>query len=159
MSCLPALSTVGPGSVRRCWRGHVRSFPPTAAAGCSCRWPTATRSPTASIRGWGSRRRAAIDCGWRHCQGRPDMHTAIVLGGGFALLLSCLLLGHAFGGGMPGAVTGAKLFIPLWLIGAGVNMWLGVSQAGYTAAEEFPIFLAIFGLPAGAAGVLWWALS
>jgi hypothetical protein len=87
------------------------------------------------------------------------MHTAIVLGGGFSLLLSCLLLGHAFGGGMPGAVTGAKLFIPLWLIGAGVNMWLGVSQAGYSAAEEFPIFLAIFGLPAAAAGVLWWALS
>jgi hypothetical protein len=87
------------------------------------------------------------------------MHTAIVLGGGFALLLACLLLAHAFGGGVPGAVTGAKLFIPLWLIGAGVNMWLGVSQAGYSAAEEFPIFLAIFGLPAAAAGVLWWALS
>jgi len=87
------------------------------------------------------------------------MHTAIVLGGGFALLLACLLLGHAFGAGGPGAVTGAKLFIPLWLIGAGVNMWLGVSQAGYSAAEELPIFLAIFGLPAGAAGVLWWALS
>jgi hypothetical protein len=87
------------------------------------------------------------------------MHTAIVLGGGFSLLLSCLLLGHALGGGVPGAVTGAKLFIPLWLIGAGVNMWLGISQAGYSAAEEFPIFLAIFGLPAAAAGLLWWALS
>jgi hypothetical protein len=87
------------------------------------------------------------------------MHTAIVLGGGFSLLLSCLLLGHSFGGGMPGAVTGAKLFIPLWLIGAGVNMYLGVSQAGYSAAEEFPIFLAVFGIPAAAAGVLWWALS
>ena len=41
------------------------------------------------------------------------MHTAIVLGGGFALLLACLLLGHAFGGGVPGAVSGAKWFIPL----------------------------------------------
>jgi hypothetical protein len=87
------------------------------------------------------------------------MHTAIVLGGGFSLLLSCLLLGHAFGGGMPGAVTGARLFIPLWLIGAGVNMWLGVSHAGYSTAEELPIFLAIFGLPAAAAGLLAWALS
>jgi hypothetical protein len=38
-------------------------------------------------------------------------------------------------------------------------MWLGVSHAGYSAAEEFPIFLAIFGVPAVAAGVLWWALS
>jgi hypothetical protein len=87
------------------------------------------------------------------------MHTAIVLGGGFSLLLSCLLLGHAFGGGIPGTVTGAKIFIPLWLIGAGVNMWLGVSHAGYSVAEEFPIFLAIFGVPAVAAGVLCWALS
>ena len=68
------------------------------------------------------------------------MHTAIVLGGGFSLLLTCLLLGHAFGGGMPGAVAGARLFIPLWLIGAGVNMWLGVSHAGYSAAEKADLF-------------------
>ena len=64
------------------------------------------------------------------------MHTIIVVGGGLALLLACLLLGHAFGGGMPGVVTGAKLFIPLWLVLAAVNMWIGVSQAGYSVAEE-----------------------
>ena len=86
------------------------------------------------------------------------MHTAIVVGGGLSLLLSCLLLGHAFGGGV-GAITGAKLFMPLWLIGAAVNMWLGVSHAGYSVAEEAPIFLAIFGVPAAVAGLLWWALS
>jgi hypothetical protein len=87
------------------------------------------------------------------------VHTAIVVGGGFSLLLSCLLLGHAFGGGVPGAIAGAKIFIPLWLIGAGVNMWLGVSHAGYSVAEEFPIFLAIFGVPAVIAGLFWWLLS
>jgi hypothetical protein len=87
------------------------------------------------------------------------VHTAIVVGGGFSLLLSCLLLGHAFGGGVPGAINGAKLFIPLWLIGAGVNMWLGVSHAGYSVGEEAPIFLAIFGVPAAVAGLLSWALS
>jgi hypothetical protein len=87
------------------------------------------------------------------------VHTIIVLGGGFALLASCLLLGHAFGGGMSGAVTGAKVFIPLWLIGAGVNMWLGVSQAGYSVTEELPIFLGIFSLPAAVAALLWWLLS
>jgi hypothetical protein len=91
--------------------------------------------------------------------GRTIVHTAIVLGGGLALLLSCLLLGHAFGGGMPGAITGAKVFLPLWLVAAGVNMWLGVSQAGYSIGEEFPIFLAIFGAPAALAGVTWWLLS
>jgi hypothetical protein len=87
------------------------------------------------------------------------VHTAIVVGGGFSLLLSCLLLGHAFGGGVPGAIAGAKVFLPLWLIGAAVNLWLGVNQAGYSAAEEFPIFLAIFGVPAAVAAVFWWALS
>ena len=87
------------------------------------------------------------------------MHTAIVLGGGFALLLSCLLLGHAFGGGMPGAVSGAKVFIPLWLVAAGVNMWLGVSQAGYSVADELPIFLGVFALPAAVAGLLCWRLA
>jgi hypothetical protein len=87
------------------------------------------------------------------------VHTAIVVGGGFSLLLSCLLLGHAFGGGVSGAIAGAKLFLPLWLIGAAVNLWLGVSQAGYSVAEEAPIFLVIFGVPAAVAGLFWWALS
>jgi hypothetical protein len=87
------------------------------------------------------------------------MHTAIVLGGGLTLLVSCMLLGHAFGGGMAGAVTGAKIFIPLWLLGAGVNMWLGVSHTGYSVTEEFPIFLGVFCLPAAVAGLFWWLLS
>ena len=87
------------------------------------------------------------------------MHTVIVLGGGFALLVACLLLGHAFGSGTAGVVTGAKVFIPLWLIGAGANMWIGVSQAGYSVAEEAPIFLAIFGVPAALAAAVWWKLS
>jgi hypothetical protein len=87
------------------------------------------------------------------------VHTAIVLGGGFALLLTCLLLGHAFGGGMPGAIAGAKWFIPLWLLAAGVNLWLGVAQAGYSVAEELPIFLAIFAVPAALAALLCWLLA
>jgi len=39
------------------------------------------------------------------------------------------LLGYAFGGGLPGLVTGAKLFLPLWLIGAALSMWIRVTQA------------------------------
>ncbi|TLY78292.1 MAG: hypothetical protein E6K49_06045 [Gammaproteobacteria bacterium] len=64
------------------------------------------------------------------------MHTIIVVGAGLALLLACLLLGHAFGAGMPGLVTGAKLFIPLWLVLSGVNMWMGVSRAGTVAVAS-----------------------
>jgi hypothetical protein len=86
------------------------------------------------------------------------MHTVIVVGGAFALLLACLLLGHAFGG-RPGMLLGAKLFIPLWLIGAGINLWVGVSRAGYSVAEELPIFLGVFGVPAVVAALVWWRWS
>jgi len=34
---------------------------------------------------------------------------------------------------------------------AAANMWIGVSQAGYSFQEELPIFLLIFLLPAAAA--------
>jgi hypothetical protein len=85
------------------------------------------------------------------------MHTVIVIGGGFALMAACLLLGHAWGG-MPGLLTGARLFIPLWLVGAFVNMWVGTTH-GYSWAEEFPIFLGIFAVPAVVAGLLWWKLA
>ncbi len=87
------------------------------------------------------------------------MHTIIVLCGGATLLLTCLLLGHAFGNGMPGVVMGAKVFIPLWLAVAAVNMWLGVQGAGYSVAEELPIFLGIFAVPATIAAALAWTLS
>lgn len=85
------------------------------------------------------------------------MHTVIVLGGGFGLLLACALLGHAWGA-MPGLLTGLKLFLPLWLVGAFVNMWVGTTH-GYSWGEEFPIFLAIFAVPAVVAGLLWWRLG
>ena len=87
------------------------------------------------------------------------MHTIIVVGAGLALLLVCLLLGHVLGAGLPGLVTGAKLFIPLWLVLSGVNMWIGVSRAGYSVAEEFPIFLGVFAVPACIAGLLWWKFA
>jgi hypothetical protein len=80
------------------------------------------------------------------------MHTVIVMAGGFFLLAVCLLIGrHA------GSIDKAALaFIPLWLIGAAINMWIGVNRAGYTYADEFPIFLLIFAVPAAVAAWLWW---
>lgn len=74
------------------------------------------------------------------------MHTVVVMSAGAALLAACLLLGHAFGNGVEGAIQGAMAFILLWFICAGLNMWIGVSQAGYSVAEEAPIFAGIFGL-------------
>jgi hypothetical protein len=48
------------------------------------------------------------------------------------------------------------VYVALWFIVAGANMWVGVARAGYSAAEELPIFLLIFGLPAAAAILLKW---
>ena len=77
------------------------------------------------------------------------MHTLMVLAAGFALLAICLLLG-----GANGRRKAALAFIPLWLIGAAVNMWFGVNRAGYSYGDEFPIFLLIFGVPALSALVI-----
>jgi hypothetical protein len=59
----------------------------------------------------------------------------------------------------PSAVTAAKFFIPAWLAVALINMWIGVSRAGYSVADEFPIFLAIFAIPAAVAVFVWWKYS
>jgi len=80
------------------------------------------------------------------------MHTIMVLAGGLVLLAVCLLVGRYTGS----IGKGALAFIPLWLIAAAVNMWIGVNRAGYSYADEFPIFLLIFLVPAAVAAWLWW---
>ena len=83
-------------------------------------------------------------------------HTIKVIASGFGLLILCLLIGRWTGGAV-GLATATKVFVPLWLIGAGINMWAGVSKAGYSVAEEAPFFVLVFAVPAAAAlGVLWW---
>ena len=60
------------------------------------------------------------------------MHTVLVILAGFALLGLCLLLARTSGGADRARRAKAVLiFIPLWLVGTAVNLWLGVSQAGY----------------------------
>jgi len=89
------------------------------------------------------------------------MHTLKVIAGGFILLAVCLLIGRLLGGQAQadGVVGSAKLFIPFWLLVAGVNLWIGVTKAGYTVAEEAPIFLVVFAVPAAVALLLVWRLS
>ena len=89
-------------------------------------------------------------------------HTVKVIAGGFVLLALCLLIGRWIGGPPPaaaGLATAAKVFIPLWLIAAGINLWVGVAKAGYSVAEEAPIFLVVFAVPAAVALLLLWWLS
>lgn len=85
------------------------------------------------------------------------MHTMMVTGGGFALLVVFLLAGRFLGDGSSLALAAAaKWFIPAWFIGAGINMAVGVIKAGYSVAEELPIFLLVFAVPAVVAALLWW---
>jgi hypothetical protein len=86
------------------------------------------------------------------------VHTAIVLVIGLVVLGACLFVGHAVGGAA--AMSRAALFfLPLWFIGAGVNMYIGVRSAGYAISEETPVFLAVFAIPALVALLTWWKLS
>jgi hypothetical protein len=85
------------------------------------------------------------------------MRTALFLVAGFLLLAAALLLGKLFSTNYPGATFAATVaYVALWLIVAGANMWVGVARAGYSVAEELPIFLLIFGLPAAVAIILKW---
>jgi hypothetical protein len=54
---------------------------------------------------------------------------------------------------------GRETLYPIWLVVALINMWLGVSRAGYSVVEELPIFLVIFAIPAAAAAFIWWRFS
>lgn len=85
-------------------------------------------------------------------------HTIKVIALGFALLAVCLIAGRQIGGSFNSSavVRSAQVFIVLWLVGAGINMWMGVNKAGYSVAEEIPFFFVVFLIPAAPALFLWW---
>ncbi len=85
------------------------------------------------------------------------MRTILFLLAGLLLMGGFLLLGKLFAGQYPESARVATLaFIVVWFVIAGANMWLGVARAGYSVAEELPIFLLIFGAPAVLATWLKW---
>jgi hypothetical protein len=85
------------------------------------------------------------------------MRTTLFLLGGFILLAACLGVARLASGSSADSTRLATIaFVALWLVIAAANMWLGVSRAGYSVAEELPIFLLIFGLPAAVALLLKW---
>jgi hypothetical protein len=83
------------------------------------------------------------------------MRTAIIIAIGF-MILAIFVVGPRLAGRPEWAATGAKAFIALWLVAALVNMWIGVSRAGYSVAEELPILLVIFAPPAAVAAFVGW---
>jgi hypothetical protein len=86
------------------------------------------------------------------------MRTIIIIVSGFVLLAVCIGAARLFGGAVT-ISTAVKVFIPVWLVLAGINMWVGVARAGYSVAEELPIFLLIFSLPAAVALFIWWKFA
>jgi hypothetical protein len=58
-----------------------------------------------------------------------------------------------------GVASAAKVFLALWLGAAAINMWLGVSKAGYSVAEETPTFFLVFAVPAAVDLFVWWWVS
>ncbi len=86
------------------------------------------------------------------------MHTVKVIAISFAVLSVCVLAGKLLHGSR-GVAQGALAFLPLGLIGAGINMYFGVKRAGYSPAQELPFFLVVFLVPAIPALLIWQNLS
>lgn len=86
------------------------------------------------------------------------MRTVIIIAAGLSLLGLFALIARWLGGAQS-ILTAMKLFMPFWLAVALINMWLGVSRAGYSVAEELPIFLVILAIPVAAAAYIWWKSS
>ncbi|RYG57423.1 hypothetical protein EON80_28280, partial [bacterium] len=76
------------------------------------------------------------------------MHMLLVIAGGVAMLGLFLLFSHLWGGTRPDLSLASKVFIPVWLLMAIANMWIGVAKAGYSVRDEFPILLLVFSVPA-----------
>ena len=84
------------------------------------------------------------------------MHTFYVIAGGLLLLGIFAAFARALTDVHPTARGRLLLaFVPVWLACAAFNMWVGVSRAGYSIGDEFPIFLIVFSIPASGAVWLW----
>ncbi|MDD2868748.1 hypothetical protein [Neomegalonema sp.] len=87
------------------------------------------------------------------------MHMLLVIFAGLLLLSVFGLFGWLWGHDLAGVARGARLFMPVWVLVALVNMWVGVTRAGYSVAQEAPILLIVAGAPLVAAALAVWKLA
>ena len=87
------------------------------------------------------------------------MHMLLVIFAGCLLLGVFMLFGMLWGGDAAGSAQAARSFVPVWLVVALVNMWVGVTRAGYTVAQDLPILAIVFIVPAGVAALLAWQMA
>ena len=80
------------------------------------------------------------------------MRTILFLVAGLFLMASFLIVAKMFSEHFPSAPNWAvALGLSLWLMITATNMWIGGSKAGYSVADELPILLLLFAVPAAAA--------
>jgi hypothetical protein len=73
------------------------------------------------------------------------MRTVLFLTSGLLLMASLLIIPNLFSEHFPSAPNWAlALGLSLWLAVTVANMWIGVSKAGYSLAEELPILSCCF---------------
>ena len=85
------------------------------------------------------------------------MRTVIIIVGGLVLWAICLGIAKFLtNAGATSTTIATAAFVAIWFVAAAANMWIGVSQAGYSFREELPIFLLIFLLPAVVAVFVNW---
>jgi hypothetical protein len=87
------------------------------------------------------------------------MHILMVIVGGIALLGVFCLFGRLWGADMSALVPAATFFLPVWLAVAAVNMYIGVTRAGYTVMDELPILGLNFAVPAALAVIVIWQFA
>ena len=80
------------------------------------------------------------------------MRTALFLTAGLLLMASLLIIAKLFSEHFPSAPNWALAAgLSLWLAATATNMWIGVAKAGYSIADELPILLLLFLVPAAVA--------
>ena len=84
------------------------------------------------------------------------MRTLLIVFLGFALWAACLWVANLIGKSGSSMTAATAVFVAIWFVAAALNMWIGVSRAGYSFQEELPIFLLIFLLPAVVAVFVNW---
>ncbi len=72
------------------------------------------------------------------------------------LWAACLGIAKLLANSSSSMTYATTAFVAIWFVAAASNMWIGVSQAGYSFREELPIFLLIFLLPAAVAVFVKW---
>ena len=85
------------------------------------------------------------------------MRTAIIIAVGFVLWAACLGVAKLLASSStPATMTATVAFVVIWFVAAAANMWIGMSQAGYSFREELPIFLSICSWPSAVAIFVKW---